>query len=204
MCVCECACACGTVMVTVFKMSWAVLKYRCLLTGSICLFLSLWTVAQVQKTEAEREEEVTFYNDIALSPLFLLWLAGRDASERGKKEKKKMKWYVAVSIDRPGLLIREWREMGGGGGGKGGGEGNDVVLCLGRRATGGGYPHEQLVGPWGVIWMGVKLGHPRLSRPRHLPRGAAFINSSWWEEALCSIFPAGAFQPGTSILIYRL
>ncbi len=131
--------------------------------------------------------------------LFSLWLAGRDASERGKKEKKKMKWYVAVSIDRLGLLIRKWREMEGGGGGKRRGERNDVVLCLSRRATRGGYPHEQLGGAWGIIRTGAKLGHPRLSRPRHLPRGAAFINSSWWEEVLRSIFTAGVFQPGTSI-----
>lgn len=97
-----------------------------------------------------------------------------------------------------------WSERRRGGDGKGGGEGNDSVLCLGKKEQlEGGNPINCKEAP-GSIWTGAKLGQPRPSQPRRLPRGAAFINSSWWGEAPSSIFPAGAFQPGTSILIYRL
>lgn len=144
-----------------------------------------------------------------LSPpfIFFFWLAGMDANERiegGEKENE----VICGRIDRQVRAIdqRVGRdgEMGGGGVEKGGGEGNDVVLCLRKRATRGVYPHKWPGGPWGSLWMGPKLGHLWLSQPRRLPWGATFINSSWRGGALRSIFPPGAFQPGTSILIFRL
>lgn len=111
-----------------------------------------------------------------------------------------MKRYVAILIDRSGILIREekrrrWK----------GGRGGQWFSALSgqKRATGGGTPINCKEAP-GSIWTGAKLGQPQPGQPRRLPRGAAFINSSWWGEAPCSIFPAGAFQPGTSILIYML
>lgn len=120
------------------KMSWA-------------LFACLWTVAQAPSKPRRRQREREGGH-------FLLWLnrsaptflfsgrLGRNVRERRRKEKKKMEWYMALSIDRSALLIREWRD-----GrrrrkwkGRSGGEWSKKKLCLGRRATRGRWPHQQL------------------------------------------------------------
>ena len=112
-----------------------------------------------------------------------------------------MKCYVAILIDRSGTLIREQRRRRWKG--RRGGQWFSALSGRKKKQLEGGTPINCNEAP-GSIWNGAKLGHPRPGQPRRLPRGAAFINSSWWGEAQCSIFPAGAFQPGTSMLIYRL
>lgn len=98
--------------------------------------------------------------------------------EGGEKENE----VICGSIDRQVRAIDQRMGRGGkvGGGGveKGGGEGNDVVLCLGRRAPRGVYPLKWPGGPWGSLWMGENLGHLQLDQPKHLPLGATFINPS--------------------------